>query len=199
MRVDSAHRHPCGWRWPSFGKPGQPKNSVPVSSSAACVPCFLHTLFQKRPVQAHQCPLVDMTQREAPWQGLSELLVQQGPHGHTLQQPVGALPFCGALSLPGSLNSWVHCSQCACLFAFKQASCEAGVVCPHPMVPGPSLVPSISSRGRQTRTVRDQVPPPAPMPLACGLIWGSWALRAGETGPLGTVPGWTARPSTHCR
>lgn len=137
-----------------------------------------------------------LPQREAPRQGLSEL-VQQGPHGHTLQELVGILPFCGAPSLPGLLKPLVHCWQCVCFFAFKQASCEAGIVCPHPMVPGLSLVPSVSLRGRQIRTVRDQVPPPAPMPLACGLMGESWAPRAGETGPLDTVPGWTARPTTH--
>ena len=102
---------------------------------------------------------------------------------------VGMLPFCGALGLPGSLRPLVRCWQCVYLFAFKQASCE-GTVYPHPVVPGLLLLPSVPSRGRQTRTVRAQVPPPAPMPLTCGLIWGSWAPRAGETAPLGTVPGW---------
>lgn len=106
----------------------------------------------------------------------------------------GHAPFLWS-SWPPWLAETTGAVLAVCLLVCFQVSCE-GTVCPHPMVPGPSLVPSVPSRGRQTRTVRAQVPPPAPVPLTCGLIWGSWAPRAGETGPLGTVPGWAARLSS---
>lgn len=106
----------------------------------------------------------------------------------------GHAPFLWS-SWPPWLAETTGAVLAVCLLVCFQVSCE-GTVCPHPMVPGPSLVPSVPSRGRQTRTVRAQVPPPAPVPLTCGLIWGSWAPRAGETGPLGPVPGWAARLSS---